>query len=394
MPTLSKFMNMEDIPKRYGGKLDFDWGDLPHLDDEARAALSKDGNDGWVKGPTLWLDHKRVVVGAENGKLRRSVPDVEKMKPIVYAADDTPEPVHRERRASSITAESLKEKVKALHGTAKLEKIQSANVVPTTAHAATTTAIAAETNVVKPPATAAEHKPEPLTTDGTKEAEAVPAVTVDSAPTSKAEPVAAGAAAGATVTTAIPNTAGIPAENIHKSPQGSAVNLPPPKDQPGFPQQTAEYISSSPKSDTKTTSPSTLSPETAANPPAASSVAAVTAGTAAAAATGTAAAVAASSHSNSGANTSSPSPHPPAIPAPGPAAEHTVQVNKAIAERLTSGGESVSVLPAEQNGAVPHPDMLVSSDRSKGLAVEKDKVEGAGTNQRPPAQHFVTAAEF
>ncbi|KIW26774.1 uncharacterized protein PV07_06583 [Cladophialophora immunda] len=100
-PTLAKFMDTKDFPKRYGGDLNWDWGDLPHLDDETRTALEKDGNKGWVRGPCLWLDGQRVPVGSEKGKLRRPTVDIEKMKPVVYAADYTEFPVHPEKKVSS-----------------------------------------------------------------------------------------------------------------------------------------------------------------------------------------------------------------------------------------------------------------------------------------------------
>jgi hypothetical protein len=96
-------MDPKDFPKRYGGDLVWDWGDMPHLDDETRAALETDGNKGWVRGPCLWLDGKRVPVGSEKGKPRRPIPDVEKLKPVVYAADYTETPVHPEKKLSIVS---------------------------------------------------------------------------------------------------------------------------------------------------------------------------------------------------------------------------------------------------------------------------------------------------
>ncbi|KAL2417264.1 hypothetical protein ABEF91_005106 [Exophiala dermatitidis] len=99
-PTLSKFMETKDFPKRYGGDLDWEWGDLPDLDAETRAAVEKDGNKGWVKGPCLWLAGQRLVVGSEKGKLRCPDGEVEKRKPIQYAADYTELPVHPDKKLS------------------------------------------------------------------------------------------------------------------------------------------------------------------------------------------------------------------------------------------------------------------------------------------------------
>ncbi|KIV85309.1 hypothetical protein PV11_01015 [Exophiala sideris] len=99
--TLSKYMEAKDIPKRYGGDLDWEWGNLPHLDAETRAAVEKDGNNGWVKGPCLWLSGRRVVVGSEKGKIRTPDTEVERLKPVVYAADYTANPVHSGKTTSS-----------------------------------------------------------------------------------------------------------------------------------------------------------------------------------------------------------------------------------------------------------------------------------------------------
>jgi hypothetical protein len=93
-------MDVKDFPVKYGGELKWEPGDMPHLDEETRAALEKDGNKGWVRGPCYWLDGKRVVVGSQGGK-PRATPEVEKMKPVVYAADYTEHPVHPDRKASN-----------------------------------------------------------------------------------------------------------------------------------------------------------------------------------------------------------------------------------------------------------------------------------------------------
>ena len=94
-------MDPKDIPKKYGGDLQWECGDMPDLDAETREALERDGNKGWVRGPCLWLDGKRVPVGSEKGKPRRPNFDIEKLKPVVYAADHTETPVHAEKKASA-----------------------------------------------------------------------------------------------------------------------------------------------------------------------------------------------------------------------------------------------------------------------------------------------------
>lgn len=67
---------------------------VPHMDDESLRAVERDGRKGWVDGPCLWLDHKRFVVGSVSGKLRRQDSEIAALKPVVYAADKTEEPVH------------------------------------------------------------------------------------------------------------------------------------------------------------------------------------------------------------------------------------------------------------------------------------------------------------
>lgn len=393
-PTLERFMDPKDIPTQYGGQLEFKWGDLPHLDDEAKKALEQDGNSGWITGPCLWLDHKRVVVGSENGKLRRSVSNVEKLKPVVYAADDTEEPVHPNRRASSVTSQTIREK--AINGTttAKLDRIQSENVVPATAQVAAASAVPAEANMVTL-AESAEHAPVPETT-------ATPATAPKSdtlSPESAAVPAATQSKDIASPpAAAIP--ADIPPENLRTSPAGNAVNMPPPGQQPAFPQQTAEYINTSPPSTASAEQPKSSTAATTATTAAAAGAAATAATTVPARTNGvnpTPSEPAESSEPPASApstTTASPPPHP-AMPQPGPLAAHEKKINSAVAEKLLGGGESVSTIPAVANGsAVAHPEVVVSSDASKGLALEQDKIDNLPKKERPQMDRFVTAAEF
>jgi hypothetical protein len=67
---------------------------LPDMDDESLRAIERDGRKGWLDGPCLWLDYKRFAVGSVNGKLRRPDSEIAALKPVVYAADMTDEPVH------------------------------------------------------------------------------------------------------------------------------------------------------------------------------------------------------------------------------------------------------------------------------------------------------------
>jgi hypothetical protein len=98
--TLSSFIHPDDFPQKYGGNLDWDFGMLPHMDEETLRAVQQDGRSGWVDGPCLWLDHKRFAVGSVDGKPRRPDSEIAALKPVVYAADKTDEPVHPNAAAS------------------------------------------------------------------------------------------------------------------------------------------------------------------------------------------------------------------------------------------------------------------------------------------------------
>ncbi|EFR00991.1 CRAL/TRIO domain-containing protein [Nannizzia gypsea CBS 118893] len=91
--TLSAFMDEENIPKRYGGKLDWDFGDMPNLDEDARAQIGSlervgqyadqpEDSEGaakdtatrkanFVKGPIVIHDDKIDIYGSVKGGNRR-----------------------------------------------------------------------------------------------------------------------------------------------------------------------------------------------------------------------------------------------------------------------------------------------------------------------------------
>ena len=69
-PTLEKFIDPENIPTAYGGRLDWHFGKAPSLDVAAANQCNKT-EKGWVPGPVLWEDDERIPVGTVNGKPRR-----------------------------------------------------------------------------------------------------------------------------------------------------------------------------------------------------------------------------------------------------------------------------------------------------------------------------------
>jgi hypothetical protein len=81
LPTLSQYIDVENIPKKYGGNLDFEWGQMPNLEPEIDAAFKwehpnvQNGRNTFPTGPIAWEkgengELKAVAVGHENGKPR------------------------------------------------------------------------------------------------------------------------------------------------------------------------------------------------------------------------------------------------------------------------------------------------------------------------------------
>lgn len=85
-PTLTSFMDPENIPKQYGGDLDWKWGDMPYLDEPARELLHPletppaegDTRPGFTKGPLLFKGDEIEILGKVDGKSRRSTIPVPK----------------------------------------------------------------------------------------------------------------------------------------------------------------------------------------------------------------------------------------------------------------------------------------------------------------------------
>ncbi|KAJ5665166.1 uncharacterized protein N7477_007614 [Penicillium maclennaniae] len=76
-PTLTSFMEPSSIPKQYGGELEWQWGDMPNLDEPAKAKLqgieqtSPEGKKEMLKGPMLFKGDHIEVLGSQSGKDRR-----------------------------------------------------------------------------------------------------------------------------------------------------------------------------------------------------------------------------------------------------------------------------------------------------------------------------------
>ena len=54
-PVLSSFIDTKNIPKQYGGELDYNWGEMPNLDPAIREAVTfENGYTEFPKGPLFW----------------------------------------------------------------------------------------------------------------------------------------------------------------------------------------------------------------------------------------------------------------------------------------------------------------------------------------------------
>ncbi|PYI06145.1 CRAL/TRIO domain-containing protein [Aspergillus sclerotiicarbonarius CBS 121057] len=79
-PTLTAFMDPSSIPKQYGGELDWQWGDMPYLDEESRKLVGVletppaegETKPSFIKGPVLFKGDHVEVLGKVNGESRKS----------------------------------------------------------------------------------------------------------------------------------------------------------------------------------------------------------------------------------------------------------------------------------------------------------------------------------
>ncbi|KAJ7026255.1 CRAL-TRIO domain-containing protein [Mycena alexandri] len=77
-PTLTRFMRPADLPKKYGGELEWEYGMSPSPDGEIVRAVKGLVADKWVRGPLRWVSEsggggKFVARGTVKGKERNEV---------------------------------------------------------------------------------------------------------------------------------------------------------------------------------------------------------------------------------------------------------------------------------------------------------------------------------
>ncbi|KAK2774796.1 hypothetical protein FQN52_006087 [Onygenales sp. PD_12] len=107
--TLSSFMDPANIPKQYGGELEWQWGDMPSLDEPAKEIASSmaqigprgdkeipadvedvgDTRQEFVKGPVRWNGDSVDILGSVGGaERRRNIPVPQKKEVAVNGVQD------------------------------------------------------------------------------------------------------------------------------------------------------------------------------------------------------------------------------------------------------------------------------------------------------------------
>lgn len=106
--TLEKYIDPENIPKQYGGKLEYRFGDLPNMDPHIDNVLhwtaphKLNGKDTIPIGPIRWQtaengDRIAIAVGSENGKPReRKIAVIQSSKQPAPAAPAANAQAHQE----------------------------------------------------------------------------------------------------------------------------------------------------------------------------------------------------------------------------------------------------------------------------------------------------------
>lgn len=114
IPVLTQFMDIKDIPKAYGGELDWSFFEEPAWDDEIkRICQFENGYTEFPPGPMYWVpidDGKRLeclAVGMKDGEDRRErICTITKPFPPQAAAEPAPD-AEKEAGTESAAAEKL-----------------------------------------------------------------------------------------------------------------------------------------------------------------------------------------------------------------------------------------------------------------------------------------------
>lgn len=119
-------MEPSSIPKQYGGELEWQWGDMPNLDDPSRELLQgieqplAEGQTrkDILKGPVLFEGDHLQVLGTVDGKERREVIPVPKAQTSVSEAQPAAVEAEKAADAAPVDAESKADDEKAVDNVA------------------------------------------------------------------------------------------------------------------------------------------------------------------------------------------------------------------------------------------------------------------------------------
>jgi hypothetical protein len=118
--TLESFIDPANIPKKYGGQLDFHFGDMPVLDPHLQSVLEwENGNKDFPHGPMYWID----------GKGQKEIGEVESAKIRAIAAGTRDGGKERKEEICIVTTIHSEEKVNGNAGQSESEKVNE--IVPT-----------------------------------------------------------------------------------------------------------------------------------------------------------------------------------------------------------------------------------------------------------------------
>ena len=155
LPTLSQFIDVEDIPQKYGGKLAFECGDMPNLDPALRECITippgVDAERYFLTAPVRWIDAGEdgemtaVGVGSVDGKQRE-----EHVATLHSLA--TRVATHSERLSRNPTQQSLHTPLQTYSGVSSTTSLS----VPQSQIPATTKPVMSDTSL-QPPTTMLAH---------------------------------------------------------------------------------------------------------------------------------------------------------------------------------------------------------------------------------------------
>ncbi|KAL4866803.1 hypothetical protein BDV12DRAFT_172285 [Aspergillus spectabilis] len=141
LPTLTSFMEPSSIPKQYGGELEWQWGDMPYLDEPARKLVGTletvpaegQTKPGFIKGPVLFKGDKVEIIGKESGKSRETSVPVPKSQLVETTASQPEEKAEEQQRTvidvSTLTLEEQNLSEKSIeNGTTAAPETQSETV--------------------------------------------------------------------------------------------------------------------------------------------------------------------------------------------------------------------------------------------------------------------------